>query len=116
MSAPVAVPNTDAPGPSLGGHGGPPLPRQLATLRRGCPQGDDVMAGEPALLARIRADGAAAAVPADERGAPDAAFVAGRIRAAIALPKDDPARIVAVFSASSPTRKPGQSTRCTTGR
>lgn len=58
------------------------------------------------LLARIQADGAAATIPADERGAPDAAFVAGRIRAALALSKDDAARIVSVWDEAGARHDP----------
>lgn len=59
------------------------------------------------LLARVRRDGAAATVAADERGAPDAGFVVGRIRAALALPKDDAARIVAVWDEAGRRHDPG---------
>jgi hypothetical protein len=61
---------------------------------------------EGSVFARIQADGAAATISADERGAPDAAFVAGRIRAALALAKYDVARIVAVWDEAGARHDP----------
>jgi hypothetical protein len=59
-----------------------------------------------ALLDRIRADGGAAVVAPAERGTPDAAFVVGRIRTAMALPPEDAARIVAVWDEAGARHDP----------
>jgi hypothetical protein len=58
------------------------------------------------LLARVRRDGAAVAIPPAERGAPDAAFVVGRIRTAMALAPEDEARIVAVWDEAGARHDP----------
>ena len=58
------------------------------------------------LLARIRAEGAAAVVPAAERGTPDAKFVVGRIRTAMALAPKETARIVAVWDEAGARHDP----------
>ncbi len=62
--------------------------------------------GDDSLLARIRSAGAAAAVPADERGAPDAEFVVERLERAAALPRDDEAGIVAAWDEAGARHDP----------
>ncbi len=58
------------------------------------------------LLDLVRRDGAAAAVPADERGAPDAKVVAERIRTAMALAPGDDDRVVAVWDEAGARHDP----------
>jgi hypothetical protein len=58
------------------------------------------------LLDRITSQGAAAEVPAVERGAADAAVVAAKIRTAMALPSEDTARIVAVWDEAGSRHDP----------
>jgi hypothetical protein len=64
------------------------------------------VSGAEGLLARVRAEGAAAAIAAEERGTPDAAFVVARIRTAIALPPGDDRRVVAVWDEAGARHDP----------
>jgi hypothetical protein len=58
------------------------------------------------VLDRIRRDGASADVPRGERGAPDAKFVAERIRTATALAPGDDDRVVAVWDEAGARHDP----------